>query len=97
MWKTHVSHGVRWKWSDRLQDQTSQFQLFLPSPSFTPEFLTEFLVNYHKHAIHILGNYSAQGNHLLFEAQRMIYAGAFVPRIQRGCCLEKERHRHHEP
>ncbi len=61
--------------SNRLQDQTSQFQLFLPSPPFTPEFLTEFLVNYHKHAIHILGNYSAQGNHLLFEAQRMIYAG----------------------
>ena len=50
--------------SNRLQDQTSQFQLFLPSPPFTPEFLTEFLVNYHKHAIHILGNYSAQGNHL---------------------------------
>ena len=47
--------NVRFAWrplevSNRLQDQTSQFQLFLPSPSFTPDFLTEFLVNYHKHA-----------------------------------------------
>ena len=72
--------NVRYAWrplevSNRLQDQTSQFQLFLPSP----EFLTEFLVNYHKHAIHILNHYSKQGNHLLFEAQRMICAGAFFP------------------
>lgn len=79
--------NVRFAWrplevSNRLQDQTSQFQLFLPSPSFTPEFLTEFLVNYHKHAVHILGNYSDQGNHLLFEAQRMIYAGAFFPEFK---------------
>lgn len=75
--------------SNRLQDQTSQFQLFLPSPSFTPEFLTEFLVNYHKHAIHILGNYSAQGNHLLFEAQRMIYAGAFFPEFKEAAAWRK--------
>lgn len=79
--------NVRFAWrplevSNRLQDQTSQFQLFLPSPSFTPDFLTEFLVNYHKHAVHILGNYSDQGNHLLFEAQRMIYAGTFFPEFK---------------
>ena len=83
--------NVRFAWrplevSNRLQDQTTQFQLFLPSPSFTPEFLTEFLVNYHKHAIHILGNYSKQGNHLLFEAQRMIYAGAFFAAYMSTCC-----------
>lgn len=79
-----TAENVRFAWrplevSNRLQDQTGQFLLFVDSPSFTPEFLTEFLVNYHKHAEHILGNYSAQGNHLLFEAQRMIYAGAFFP------------------
>ena len=79
--------NVRFAWrplevSNRLQDQTSQFQLFLPSPSFTPDFLTEFLVNYYKHAVHILANYSDQGNHLLFEAQRMIYAGAFFPEFK---------------
>lgn len=81
------AENVRFAWrplevSNRLQDQTSQFQLFLPSPSFTPEFLTEFLVNYHKHSVHILNNYSDQGNHLLFEAQRMIYAGAFFPEFK---------------
>ncbi len=65
--------------SHRLQDQTLQFQLFVDSPAFTPEFLTEFLCNYHKHAVHILNNYSDKGNHLLFEAQRMICAGAFFP------------------
>ena len=65
--------------SHRLQDQCLQFQLFVDSPAFTPEFLTEFLVNYHKHAVHILGNYSAQGNHLLIEAQRMLMAGSFFP------------------
>lgn len=79
--------NVRFAWrplevSNRLQDQTSQFQLFLPSPSFTPDFLTEFLANYYKHAVHILANYSDQGNHLLFEAQRMIYAGAFFPEFK---------------
>jgi heparan-sulfate lyase len=79
-----TAENVRFAWrplevSNRLQDQTQQFLLFLPSKSFTPAFLTEFLVNYHRHALHILHNYSAQGNHLLFEAQRMIYAGAFFP------------------
>jgi len=79
--------NMRYSWrplevSNRLQDQTFQFLLFLQSPSFTPEFLTEFLVNYHKHALHILANYSDQGNHLLFEAQRMIYAGTFFPEFK---------------
>lgn len=79
--------NMRFAWrplevSNRLQDQTTQFQLFLPSPSFTPEFLTEFLVNYYKHAVHILNNYSDQGNHLLFEAQRIIYAGTFFPEFK---------------
>ena len=55
---------------------------FVSSHYFTPEFLSEFLVNYHRHAKHILANYSDQGNHLLFEAQRMIYAGAFFPEFK---------------
>lgn len=88
------AENVRFAWrplevSNRLQDQTSQFLLFVPSPSFTPEFLTEFLVNYHKHAVHILGNYSDQGNHLLFEAQRMIYAGAFFPEFKDAATWRK--------
>lgn len=63
----------------RLEDQTQQFMLFKDAVSFTPEFLTEFLVNYHKHARHILHNYSDAGNHLLFEAQQVLYAGTFFP------------------
>lgn len=63
----------------RLEDQTQQFMLFKDAASFTPEFLTEFLVNYHKHARHILHNYSDAGNHLLFEAQQVLYAGTFFP------------------
>lgn len=81
------AENVRFAWrplevSNRLQDQTSQFLLFVPAQAFTPEFLTEFLVNYHRHALHILANYSDQGNHLLFEAQRMVYAGAFFPEFK---------------
>ena len=70
--------------SHRLQDQPIQMQLFIDSPAFTAEFLTEFLVNYHRHAEHIMGNWSKQGNHLLFEAQRMICAGSFFPEFQRA-------------
>ena len=82
-----AAENVRFAWrplevSHRLQDQCFQFQLFIDSPYFTPEFLTEFLVNYHRHADHILHNYSEKGNHLLFEAQRMIYAGTFFPEFK---------------
>ncbi len=81
------AENARYAWrplevSHRLQDQCLQFQLFIDSPSFTPEFLTEFLVNYHRHAEHIMGNWSKQGNHLLFEAQRMLYAGSFFPEFK---------------
>lgn len=89
-----AAENVRFAWrplevSNRLQDQTGQFLLFIDSPNFTPEFLTEFLVNYHKHAVHILHNYSDQGNHLLFEAQRMIYAGAFFPEFKEAMSWRK--------
>ena len=81
------AENARFAWrplevSDRLQNQITQFELFKISPAFTPEFLTEFLVNYHRHAEHILANYSDSGNHLLFEAQRMIYAGGFFPEFK---------------
>ena len=88
------AENARFAWrplevSHRLQDQTSQFQLFIISPSFTPEFLTEFLLNYHKHAVHILQNYSDQGNHLLFEAQRIMYAGVFFPEFKEAAAWRK--------
>ena len=68
--------------SERLQGQLIQFLLFLPAQSFTPDFLTEFLWTYHRHATFLSKNYSEQGNHLLFEAQRMFYAGTFFPEFK---------------
>jgi heparan-sulfate lyase len=81
------AENARFAWrplevSHRLQDQTAQFLYFNISPWFTPEFLTQFLVNYYRHANHILHNYSAQGNHLLFESQRILYAGIFFPEFR---------------
>lgn len=81
--------NVRFAWrpmeaSNRLQDQTAQFMYFVGSKHFTPAFLTEFLVNYSRHAELVMNNYSKQGNHLLFEAQRMIYAGALFPEFKRA-------------
>lgn len=78
------AENVRFAWRPletgiRLKDQIAQFQLFLSSRHFTPAFLTEFLVNYHKHALHVQENYSAEGNHLLFEAQYVLNAGIFFP------------------
>lgn len=67
--------------STRIQDQTAMFNMFITSPYFTPEFLIAFLNNYNKQADYILTRYSEKGNHLLFEAQRMIYAGAFFPEL----------------
>lgn len=63
--------------SRRLQDQTTQFALTIQSPSFTPEFLNLFLRLYHQHAEFVRRHYSKQGNHLLFEAQRMVYGGIY--------------------
>ena len=73
--------NVHFAWR-QLQDQTCQFLLFCPAEAFTPEFLTEFLVNYHRHGAYLFKNYSAEGNHLLFEAQRMVYAGVFFPEFK---------------
>jgi heparan-sulfate lyase len=81
--------NVRFAWrglevSHRLQDQIAQFMLFIQSPSFTGEFLSLFLLNYNRHAEYLMQRYSRQGNHLLFEAQRMIYAGVFFPELRQA-------------
>lgn len=73
----------------RLERQIQQFMLFKDAKSFTPEFLTEFLVNYHRHAEHILQNYSVLGNHLLFEAQQTLYAGLFFPELKDAATWRK--------
>lgn len=74
---------------DRLEHQIEQFDLFLPSKYFTPEFLIDFLDNYHRHAEFVNSHYSKQGNHLLFEAQRIIFAGAFFPEFKNAAAWRK--------
>ena len=83
----NADENARFAWrplevSERINSQPEQFLLFLPSKNFTPEFLTEFLCNYHLHCTHITKNFSAQGNHLLFEAQRLLQAGIFFPEFK---------------
>ncbi|WP_300797848.1 heparin-sulfate lyase HepC [uncultured Alistipes sp.] len=68
--------------SDRLEFQIHQFIYFLPSEHFTADFLLHFLENYHRHAEHITRHFSASGNHLLFQAQRLIFAGVFFPEFR---------------
>ena len=63
--------------SDRLLRQITQFKLFLNSPCFTPDFLLAFLENYNRHAAYLSAHYTAKGNHLLFEAMRMLGASVF--------------------
>jgi len=80
-------NNMRYAWrpmevSNRLADQYSIFQLFQSAKAFTPEFLTTFLWNSHRHADFVLTHYSKEGNHLLFEAQRMLYAGVFFPEFK---------------
>ena len=68
--------------SDRIEAQILQFQLFLTSSHFTGDFLASFLYNYHKHCEHIMANFSSKGNHLLFEAQRLLYGAMFFPEFK---------------
>ena len=82
-----AQENMRFAWrplevSHRIQDQVFQFQLFLDSEAFSPDFLVAFLENYHRHADYLRRHYSAKGNHLLFEAQRIFYAGAFFPEFK---------------
>ncbi len=70
--------------SERLEQQTRLFLYFIHSPAFDEDFLVTFLLNYAKHADHLINKYSDKGNHLLFQAQRMVYAGTFFPELQRG-------------
>jgi heparan-sulfate lyase len=65
--------------SERVQSLPGTFNLFINSASFSPAFLMEFLESYHQQASYIPPRYSAQGNHLLFEAQRVLFAGSFFP------------------
>lgn len=87
-------NNMRYAWrpmevSNRLADQYAIFQHFNSSVAFTPEFLTTFLWNTHRHADFVFSHYSKEGNHLLFEAQRMLYAGVFFPEFKDAAIWRK--------
>lgn len=86
--------NVRFAWrpmetSRRMQDQLTEFTLTLHSSRFTPDFLNLFLRMYRQHADYIMHHFSKQGNHLLFEAQRMVYAGTFFPEFKEAASWRK--------
>ncbi|MDE5622667.1 MAG: heparinase, partial [Alistipes sp.] len=66
----------------RLQDQLTEFELTIGSQRFTSDFLNLFLRMFHQHADYVLHRYSEKGNHLLFEAQRMLFAGIYFPEFR---------------
>ncbi|TDS11825.1 heparin-sulfate lyase HepC [Sphingobacterium paludis] len=70
--------------SDRIKSLPVTFSLFIESPAFTSEFLMEFLNSYQEQANYIPAHYSAIGNHLLFEAERMVLAGCFFPEFRQA-------------
>tara|TARA_R110001592_G_scaffold363328_1_gene684156 strand:+ start:20062 stop:21981 length:1920 start_codon:yes stop_codon:yes gene_type:complete len=76
--------------SRRVQDQTTLFNYFIKSENFTPEFLMEFLLNYYKQAELVSANYTKEGNHRLFQAQRMIYGGGFFQEFKNAERWRKE-------
>ncbi|KIO53428.1 heparin-sulfate lyase HepC [Flavobacterium hibernum] len=68
--------------SERIQSLPGTFNLFVASPNFTPAFLLEFLNSFSKQTAYIPEHYSKEGNHLLFEAQRVLGAGASFPELK---------------
>lgn len=85
--RSKENDGIAWRpleVSERIQSLPGPFNLFVVSPNFTPSFLLEFLNSYTKQAAYIPANYSKEGNHLLFEAQRVLGAGAFFPELKQA-------------
>jgi len=85
--RSKENDGIAWRpleVSERIQSLPGTFNLFVVSPNFTPSFLLEFLNSYTKQAAYIPANYSKEGNHLLFEAQRVLGAGAFFPELKQA-------------
>lgn len=68
--------------SDRILNLAPSFNIFVHSPHFTPGFLTDFLGSYQQQADYLSHNYADRGNHRLFEAQRVLFAGVSFPEFK---------------
>lgn len=68
--------------SFRLNHWSGLFNLFLQSPNITPSFLIEFLNSYNEQANYVMANYTDIGNHRLYEALHLMYAGSNFPELK---------------
>ena len=66
----------------RLLRWVMQFDLFLDSRHFTPEFLMEFLRSYHQNASVLMQSFSPSGNHLIHQSSGIIRAGICFPEFK---------------
>jgi heparan-sulfate lyase len=85
--RSKENDGIAWRpleVSERIQILPGIFNLFVVSPNFTPTFLLDFLNSFNKQTAYIPQHYSKEGNHLLFEAQRVLGAGAFFPEFKQA-------------
>lgn len=67
--------------SFRLNHWSGFYNLFLQSASFTPAFLMEFLNSYNGQAGYVMTHYTDKGNHRLYEALHLMYAGSTFPEL----------------
>lgn len=67
--------------SARIEVMCEEFLYLISSPNFTPELLSMFLVNLKHHTDYVINNYAADGNHIIMEAQRVVYAACIFPEM----------------
>lgn len=75
--------------SHRIMIQIPMFQIFIKSPSFTPDFLMSFLKIYYSQANYLPQNFAPTGNIRLFGAQRSLLAGASFPEFKNAAQWRK--------
>lgn len=75
--------------SFRLNHWSGYFNLFKNSPNFTPAFLMEFLDSYSEQANYVKANYTDIGNHRLYEALHLLYAGSSFPELKAAAAWRK--------
>lgn len=75
--------------SFRLNHWSGLFNLFLRSSNFSPAFLMEFLKSYHEQANYVMANYTDIGNHRLYEALHLMYAGSNFPEFKQAVAWRK--------
>lgn len=68
--------------SGRLTALYEAFSLIINSKQFTPDFFALFLKSYDLHANYVITHLTKEGNHLLIEADNLIFAGSTFPEMK---------------